>query len=59
MTEYCTQLWGKDFKIFQPYLAINYFNFYIILQFRDKKPSYLLETRLQKALDRAVFLKLA
>lgn len=40
-------------------MARNDFKYYIILQFCDKKPSYLLETRLQKALDRADFLKLA
>lgn len=49
----------KNLKTFKSYVARNYFKYYIILQFCDKKPSYLLETRLQKALDRADFLKLA
>lgn len=40
-------------------MARNGFKYYISLQFCDKNPSYLLETRLQKALDRADFLKLA
>lgn len=39
-------------------MSRKYFEFYIILQFREKK-TYLLEKRLQKALDRADFLKLA
>lgn len=40
-------------------MATNHLKFYIILQFCHKKPSYLLEIRLQKALDRGDFLKLA
>lgn len=49
----------KNLKTFQSSVARNDFKYYIFLQFCDKKPSYLLETRLQKALDRADFLKLA